>query len=588
MCGVFGYFGGQQNAGEIVFEGLKRLEYRGYDSWGVVTKVSDSLVVEKKTGKIGTAKLNGTSIGSLSLGHTRWATHGGVTDQNAHPHLDCAGEVAVVHNGIIENYSLLKEDLLKSGHKFVSGTDSEVAAHLIEQGLHKGQSPIKAIKDTIGKLKGYNALVVLIKNHPGFFAYSHGSPLVVAKAADAWLVASDASALLPHSQKLYFLDQGDFIAVNGDEASLSRLDTENLSPVPIKKVDWSFFEAEKGQWPHFMLKEIHEQAEVIPAIFGDPAKLNLVTPLLQSCSRLYLVGCGTAYHAALAGSYFLNQVLDIPVQAVVGSEFSGLSGKAKKGDLMLSLSQSGETMDTLEAVRHFKDNKLPVVAMVNALGSTLDRLADATLPLSAGPEIAVASTKAFTAKLSLLLSLAVALDLSAKTKLPLSGKIKRSVKAVLNETVQKQLKTIAKGLASNNHLYVIGRDSLYPVALEIALKIKEISYIHAEGMAGGELKHGTIALIETGTPVIVLAGTGHGRESALSSAAELKARGAKVIGISPLTDPVFDEWVNVDDLGDATGILMAIAGQLLAYYLTLDKGYDPDKPRNLAKSVTVK
>lgn len=592
MCGIFGYVGSKKTAADIVLAGLKSLEYRGYDSWGVaeVTDgkgVSPVIKIKKRAGKIGNATVESLPPSSFAFGHTRWATHGGVTDVNAHPHLDCTKKFAVIHNGIIENYVALKNELKKRGHTFVSDTDSEVVAHMVEEEYPK-HGLTKAVQLTFNKLEGLNAIIVISVFEKTLIAARNGSPLVVGFSAKANYLASDAAALLPYTKQVHFLEDDEMAIVETDKVQIYNARTGDRIRPHKQRLNWTVDQAEKGKYGHFMLKEIYEQ----PGIFSDIASTSVdhakhIDDLIKS-KDISLIGCGSAYHACVAGQYLFSKIAKAKVSAIIGSEFRYQADFITPKSAVIALSQSGETMDTLEAVKFAKKRKSRTIALVNVLGSTLYRIADEKILISAGPEKGVASSKAYTGKLAHLLLLAYGY----------AGKISEGRKSLMDATVEckrllrkdavSQIHGVAERMKSAEHVYCIGRGVSYPTALETALKIKEISYIHAEGFAAGELKHGVIALIEKGTPCIAFMPQDETFGDTLSGAMEMKARGGYIIGVSPVRHEVFDEWIEVRNIGDATILPNTLVGQLLAYDLTLMRGHDPDMPRNLAKSVTVK
>ena len=587
MCGIFGYVGDQQKAAEVVLRGLKALEYRGYDSWGIAVGKGQKLLTEKHIGKIGEARTKLTG-GLIGLGHTRWATHGGVTVENSHPHLDCQQKIAVVHNGIIENFEEIKKQLLEKNHTFRSETDTEVIPHLIEENLQR-YSLVESVRRAFNQLKGLNAVIVMDPNTEVFIAAKTGSPLVVGFADDANFLASDASSLLPHTRIVHFLEDGELVAVSKNEVSLFDVVSGKRLNLKKQELRWSVEEAELGRFPHFMIKEISEQPKVLNEILGQTSKLIPSTArLIEEAFGTYMVGCGTAAYAALCGTYLFSRIARHHVNFSFGSEFSYLTDFLTPESLVVAFSQSGETIDIIEAVKKSKEKQAQVLAITNVLGSTLYRLADHKLLLNAGPEKCVLATKSFTAKLAILLLLAEELNGSLATGKEKLRKAIDEVEKLLSPKGQTLIKRLAKKISSKEHIYVIGRGLSYPVALESALKIKEVSYIHAEGFAAGELKHGVIALIEKGTPCIVFAPNDETYGAVLSGAMEIKARGGLIIGVSFQPNAVFDFFIEVSDCGDASSIPNTVVAQLLGYYLALEKGYDPDKPRNLAKSVTVK
>jgi len=593
MCGIFGYVGPRPLAASLVLKGLKDLEYRGYDSWGIAAvpegaDAAGKIVVQKKTGKIGSATLDGFPASSFAFGHTRWATHGGVTDVNAHPHLDCTGTIAIIHNGILENYQEIKAKLLKKGHKFVSQTDTEVAVHLIEE-YAKTMLFSKAVQKAFNEMTGLNAFIAMDTKIKQFVAVRNGSPLVVGFGNKENYLASDAAALLPYTKQVHFLEDDEMAIVSAKGAMLFNART-GAHIMPRKQVlTWSLSQVEKGSYPYFMLKEIYEQPGILADIAADGASLAVeLAKKVKASSDISIIGCGTASYASLAGSILFNKIANRSVAWSLGSEFDDEVQFLGPKSLVVALSQSGETMDTLEAVRKAQKHNAKILSIVNVMGSTLYRDSDYQLLIGAGPEKGVASTKAFVGKIAHLLLLASASVGKVAEGQQMLTKTVRISKEVLADKSVNHIKALAKKIAKKQHVYVIGRGMSFPAALETALKIKEISYIHAEGFAAGELKHGVIALIEEGTPCIAFLPNDETYGANLAGAMEMKARGGYIIGVSHKPHDVFDYYIPVKDAGPATIIPNVIVAQLLAYYLTIERGFDPDMPRNLAKSVTVK
>lgn len=596
MCGIFGYVGKKNKTASLILEGLKRLEYRGYDSWGISVKrpkkesEKAKFVLEKHVGKIGNAKLNSELAGfvsSIGIGHTRWATHGGVTTANAHPHLDCSQTLAVVHNGIVENYEEIKKRLQKAGHKFVSETDTEVVPHLIEENLKSGKGFSTSVRDTFNELVGLNAIVVANTVSREIIAAKTGSPLVIGAADGNLFICSDVPALIPYTNKVMFLDDRE-MAILGEDVKVIKLPKGEPVTKSFEKVDWKFEDAEKGKFPHFMLKEIFEQPKVLRGIVENSTQIGELAGIADQAFGTYLVGCGSASYACLAGQYLFSSVAKKHANFAVGSEFGYLEDFLTPKSLVIALSQSGETIDVIESVEKAKKKKSKIFAIVNNLGSTLYRIADHKILLGAGPEKAVAATKSVTAKQAIMIILAFTLAQKGQQgREHLKLAIKESEK-ILEEKNLLKIKKVAVELTGKEHVYIIGRGISHPVALEAALKIKEISYIHAEGFAAGELKHGVIALIEKGTPCIVFAPNDETYNDTISGATEVKSRGGVIIGISHKNNEIFDHFLQVGDCDVASIIPNTVVAQLLAYFMAVKKGLDPDKPRNLAKSVTVK
>jgi glucosamine--fructose-6-phosphate aminotransferase (isomerizing) len=593
MCGIFGYIGSKNAAPSIVLGGLKSLEYRGYDSWGIAAisqkdEPKQTIVVKKRIGKIGSATTDDIPASTLAIGHTRWATHGGVTELNSHPHMDCTGSIAIIHNGIVENYAELKNMLKSEGHTFVSETDSEIIAHLIEQ-YAKTETFEDAFSHAFEKLIGFNAVIAISTAKRSIMAVRNGSPLVLGFGNHEQFLASDASALLPYTREVYFLHDKEIVRLTDTDIQSYDVATKSSVTLLPTHIEWSQASAEKNGFPNFMLKEIHEQPDMIERIIaGSHDEHTTLASMIKNARGAYLVACGSAFYAATAGSYLFSKVAKRHINTAVGSEFSYEEDFVTDKSLIIALSQSGETMDTLEAIRTAKKHGAKTAAIVNAIGSSLEREVDFSLPITAGPEKAVASTKAVTGKISHLLLLSHILANRYEEGIDVLKKAKQSMLSVLTPKTDTIINAIANTLVEQKHIYVIGRGLSYPAALETALKIKEISYIHAEGFAAGELKHGVIALIEPGTPCIAFLPNDETYGANLSGAMEMKARGGKIIGVSHAPHEIFDEYIEVPDAGVGTVIANIVVAQLLAYHLTIAKKLDPDMPRNLAKSVTVK
>jgi len=592
MCGIFGYVGGDGDAAGIVLHGLKQLEYRGYDSWGVAVAHDGRVALEKRVGKIGEAVAMLPPSG-MGLGHTRWATHGGVTEPNAHPHLDCTGRLALVHNGIVSNYRELRGPLVRAGHRFHSETDTEVVAHLVEDCLARtpagAEQFVGAVIAAFRRLDGLNAIAILDVHTGQLVAVKSGSPLVVGGGDGGNLLASDYAALLEHTRRVTFVDDRRAVLITREAIRLFDVDTGRELCPEITEVQWEAAAADLSGYPDFMTKEIHEQPAVLRRIgarHGGHARR--LAAMLREARDVFAVGCGSAGHAALAAQYLLARIAGRRVTFVTGSEFPYLADFVTKGSLVLAISQSGETIDVIDAVRAARARGARVAALVNVEGSSLWRLADYVVPLEAGPERCVLATKSFTAQLAVLLLTAYELTGTPETGARLVQEAADEIARMLADGRRDLIRWIAEGIRLREHLFVIGRGPSYPLALEAALKVKEVSYVHAEGFAGGELKHGVIALVEPGTPCLVLAPRDETLEDILSGAMEVKARGAMLIGIASESHEAFDYHIPVVDLGPATAIVNAAPAQLLGYYLALLRGCDPDKPRNLAKSVTVK
>lgn len=588
MCGILGYIGPKKNAANIVLDGLKTLEYRGYDSWGVAVNGGKKIAVEKHVGKIGGASTT-LAESSLGIGHTRWATHGGVTVENAHPHMDCDHRIALVHNGIVENYKELKEGLIKRKHTFASGTDTEVIVHLIEEELKKDDNLSHAVFSVFQKLHGLSAVVVMDQKTNALVVAKNGSPLVIGVGKGEYFVASDMSAILPHTKNMIFLEDH-MLATLTESIEVLSLKTGKKEKPNIQEVNWQQETAHLGAFKHFMVKEIAEQPVVIEHLANECLpEIKKLSNVVKSAHGTFFIAAGTAYHACLSGIYLFSRIAKIHVNSAIASEFNYVEDFLKKKSLVMAFSQSGETIDVVEPLTRAQEKGATIAAVVNVIGSTIYRMADYKMLLGAGPEKAVASTKAYIAKLTTLLLLAYSLDDKTKEILPYVHMAADEIRGMLDEKKLQKIKRLAKGLASAQSIFIIGRGMSYPSALEAALKIKEVTYIHTEGLAGGELKHGTIALIQKGTPCIVFAPLDETYEAIISNAIEIRSRGARIIGISPKNSEAFDDFIEIKDLKDATILTQIVPVQLLSYYIALAKGInDPDKPRNLAKSVTVK
>jgi glucosamine--fructose-6-phosphate aminotransferase (isomerizing) len=596
MCGIIGYTGHRKNAAQLVLDGLKTLEYRGYDSWGVaVVPLSEGdhnegtkIAVKKRVGKIGNADVKELPPGSLAFGHTRWATHGGVTIKNAHPHLDCTRTIALIHNGIFENYEEEKSKLLIKGHKFISDTDSEVIVHLIEEYKKRFSFP-QAVLRAFKQMDGLNAIIVLQEKENNLIAIRKGSPLVVGYGRDENFIASDAAAILPYTKRIHFLENEEMVIISPQKVDCFNVRTGKKIQPKKQLLNWTLAQNEKGSYPNFMLKEIYEQPGIVANIaINSVSQAEKLSKIIRKSYGSYLLGCGSASYVAMAGGYLFSKIAGRHINWAIGSEFSYQLDFLTAKSLVIALSQSGETMDILESVRLAKDKGAKVFALVNSFGSSLYRQADYKMLVGAGPEKSVASTKDVTAKLAHLILLSYALAGKTQDGRTVVNRGAVSAEKVLKPKNMANIKKLAKKLKNSRHIYVIGRGLSYPASLETAMKIKEISYVHAEGMAAGELKHGPLALVEKGTPCIVFIPADETYGASLAGAMEMKARGGYVIGISSKKHELFDYYLPVEDAFEATIIPNIITGQILAYYLTMECGLDPDKPRNLAKSVTVK
>jgi glucosamine--fructose-6-phosphate aminotransferase (isomerizing) len=607
MCGIVGYVG-KEKAVPLLLEGLKRLEYRGYDSAGIAVLEDKGLIFEKCAGKISAleALLQEKKFDSTTgIAHTRWATHGEPTDLNAHPHLDCKGKIAVVHNGIIENYHSLRELLDRKGHKFTSDTDTEILAHLIEE-YYDGDL-MEATQAALSQVEGTYGIAVLCKDSPRqIVAARHGSPLVIGTGKGENFVASDVAAILRYTNKVVYLEDREVALVDPENFVISTVDKTEVTP-QIEEISWTLDQIEKGGFPHFMLKEIFEQPTTLRnAIRGrlnyeeGTARLNglnLQYEELHLIDRVILSACGTAWHAALVGEYMIEDAARIPVEVEYASEFRYRSPIINDGTVLFVISQSGETTDTQAALREAKRKGATALGICNVVGSTIARETDGGVYIHAGPEIGVASTKAFTSQMMVLSLVSLLLGRMRTMSLERGRKIIDAMYKIPDQVEQilkkdADIKAIAgKYYKKDNFLY-LGRGFNFPVALEGALKLKEISYIHAEGYPAAEMKHGPIALIDDNMPVVVVALKDKVHDKVLSNIAEIKARKGKIIAVATEGDEEIADKVDhviyiPDTLELLTPILSVIPLQLLAYHVAVMRGCNVDQPRNLAKSVTV-
>lgn len=586
MCGIFAYVGNRQDSPELILNGLKTLEYRGYDSWGIAIGQDGQIITEKKTGKIGDAQttLPNSTIG---VGHTRWATHGGVSQLNAHPHLNSDKTIAVVHNGIVENYRELKAHLIDDGYSFVSETDTEVIAHLMDKHI-KGCDFKTALCKTFSELVGSNAVCVLHIPSGSIGVCRNGSPVAVGIGKDEHFIGSDVTAFLPHTKKVIFLEDGQGAVITRKKYHVFDIAShKNLSVKPTI-LDWEAEAAQKDGYPHYLLKEIMEQLVTVPKTAHiNHDELKMAARLIRAARKTIVTACGSASFCALASKYMFA-LYGVHVEVCAAYESDATLEFVDQDTVVIAISQSGETADTLLAIKKSKARGAKIISVINARGSTLERLSDVNLMVGSGPEIAVVSTKAFTAQLATLYRLA---GLSASKPTDLKIEVDDTGKKLskwLTKNKLKEISRIAAKLHSAQDLYILGKGIQYPAAMECALKVKEASYIHGEAFSSGELKHGVIALIESGTPCLVVAAADVYQGEVRSSAAEVKARGGYIIGIAPYAAPEFDTTIKTPDLGVLTILGNVIVGQLLGYYCAVARGADPDKPRNLAKSVTVK
>jgi glucosamine--fructose-6-phosphate aminotransferase (isomerizing) len=591
MCGIFGYVGDRKDATVMAVEGLKSLEYRGYDSWGVAWKEGGTLRHKKEIGKI--SGVDGATLSSdcgLAIGHTRWATHGGVSAVNSHPHFNKDKTIAVVQNGIFENYQELRDELKAKGYVFVSETDTEVAPHLIEEYLKETKDFAQAVRMACRRFTGRFAIVVINTETDMLVAARTGSPLIVGvEKGSGYFVASDIPAFMRHTRTVQYIDDGEMVVSDGKTILFCDMFTGEEKPKREIEITWSAEQSEKGDFAHYMMKEIMDQKEsVARSVNQNDDEIMEVAEAIRNAKGTFLVACGTAHKACWAAEYFFSVVAAHHVNVASASEFKVYHHFLKPESLLIVVSQSGETADVLEAITVAKSKGSKVLAIVNVKGSSIDRAADYTLLINAGPERAVASTKAFTGQLSVLLLVAHALAGKLQQGKQLLLETSSMINDMLNPRYIERIEKLAGRIKAEEDMYIIGKSWNYPLALESAIKIQEVSYIHAEGFAGGDLKHGPIALIDKGTVCVVLAGNDETLPDILSNAMQLKARGAVVIGVAPENNEIFEEWLRVPDAGPAQPIVNVLPIQILAYFLAVQRGKDPDMPRNLAKSVTVK
>ena len=615
MCGIIGYIG-KKAAAPIILEGLRRLEYRGYDSAGLAVLGDSVLEVRKKLGKIdeGLAPLVKTSpvTGTLGIGHTRWATHGVPCDENSHPHLDASGRIAVVHNGVIENYDLLKQRLAKAGHKFKSTTDTEVLAHLIGENYAKRggsgkEALVTSVMDALREVIGTYGLAVICADCPDLMVGARrGSPLIIGIGKDEHYVTSDANAIVAHTKKVVYLNDYDVATITAGSFEVSNLGADTAN-VQISNLEFSQEDAARGKHAHFMLKEIYEQPQTILNALrgrldfeGATAKfggLNMSMAELRSIDRIVIAASGTSWHAALVGEYLIEELAQLPVEVEFAHEFCYRNAPLEKNTVLLVLSQSGETADTLAALREAKRRGHRALAIVNVVGSTIARESDGGIYMHAGPEIGVASTKAFVSTLTVLTLLAVHLGRMRMLSANRAREIMKALEALPKqvEKILAQNETIKK-LAQKYHkaedFFFLGRGYTFPVALEGALKLKEISYIHAEGYSAAEMKHGPIALIDADTPTVFVVPQDSMYDKTMANLAMIRARKGPVIAVATAGDKaiakVADDVIYLPPLPEPVSpILATIPLQLFAYHIAVARGCDVDKPRNLAKSVTV-
>ncbi|WP_320046759.1 glutamine--fructose-6-phosphate transaminase (isomerizing) [uncultured Ilyobacter sp.] len=607
MCGIVGYVGDRDASG-VILDGLSRLEYRGYDSAGIAVSSGDKLIVKKKQGRLRILQdyIDKNPIeGHVAIGHTRWATHGKPSDENSHPHSNSSENISVVHNGIIENYIEIKKELIEKGYEFLSDTDTEVLAHLLD--LYLEEDFFATIQKVLKKVKGSYGLGILNTKYPDtVFCARKDSPLVIGLGKDENFIASDVPALLKYTKDVYFLENGEIGIVKKDSVEVYDIEKNEIKKEKVT-IEWSLEQATKAGYPHFMLKEINEQPEGIRETikrrvdennlihFDD---INLGKEELKAIKDIYIIACGTAYNAGLQGRFALQKIAKIKADADIASEFRYSDPFMDETTLVILVSQSGETLDTLAALREAKQKGAKTLAITNVIGSSIAREADNVIYTWAGPEIAVASTKAYTTQVVVFYMLSLYI---AKLKEIISDEDYTTILKGLNEIPEKiekiiaqedKIKAIAKKIKDCTQGFYLGRGLDYSVATEASLKMKEVAYMHTEAFASGELKHGTIALIEDDIPVVAITTQSNLFEKSISNIKEVKARGAYVISVTQenntVVEEISDEVIYIPESDDLiAGITAIVPLQLLAYHVSAMRGIDVDKPRNLAKSVTV-
>lgn len=608
MCGIVGYVGSKQ-AAPILLDGLSKLEYRGYDSAGIAVIDNDKIDLKKAKGRLAvlSEKIDGGAAmhGTVGIGHTRWATHGEPSDVNSHPHLSMSGRFAVVHNGIIENYISLKKKLISKGFEFVSETDTEVIAHLFEY-YYKGDI-VDAMIKVIERVEGSYALGVLCSDFPDrFVAVRKASPMIVGLGEGENFIASDVTAILKHTRNVYYLEDNEIVVLERDNVTVYNMDKEEVEK-EVFVVNWDVSAAEKGGYEHFMMKEMEEQPKALRDTISPRIKdgkivlddISLTTEDIKKIRKIFIVACGSAYHVGFVGKYIIEKMCRIPVEVQVASEFRYCDPLVGKDDLVIVISQSGETADTLAGLKEAKNHGARILSIVNVVGSAIANASDDVIYTWAGPEIAVATTKAYSTQLAVMYL--ISLYMADKLGMVTSGEYAKYLKDIeaLPEKVKEilehkdNIQYLASLFYSSHSIFFIGRNLDYAVSLEGSLKLKEISYIHSEAYAAGELKHGTISLIEEGTLVVALATGNDLFDKTISNVKEVKARGAVVMGLTTrehyddMAD-VCDHVVIIPDSDEFTLPSLAVVPlQLFGYYVASLKGCDIDKPRNLAKSVTV-
>ena len=584
MCSIIGYYG-KNLAAPILVKGLEKMEYRGYDSVGIATKSENEILVKKGTGRVievnKAIKLDSLP-GIAGIGHTRWATHGQVNDKNAHPHPSNSGKIAIVHNGIIENFNELKEKLLSDGFEFKSETDTEVIANLIQQNFEKNHDIKQTIIETVSQLKGHYTFVVIFEDGTLVGARFH-EPLIVGVGKNSYYLSSDVLGFIEKTDDAIYVENENFVMINNLGLQICNFNGDEVKH-QITKVSKEFADVYKGDYAHFTLKEISEQPETIIRA-GDDTQIGNMVQHISKSENLYITGSGTSYNAARISRYLMSKYAKLKIESIISSELPFSPDSIEKNSTLIAISQSGESADVLEAVKIAKESGAKILSIVNHLNSSLSQESDVVISLNCGPEIGVAATKSFTSQLAILYKITNNL---CNTCMNLDWKkVSDSISKILSDN--SKIRELAKELKDVSDIYVLGRGIHFPIAKEAALKLKELTYIHAEGIPAGELKHGPLALMDSNVYVLIINPDDSTYNDTLNSANEIKARGAKIIGISDKKSDVYDYWIEIPSIDEALySMIEIIPIQLLAYYAAIEKDTDPDYPRNLAKSVTVK
>jgi len=586
MCSIIGYFG-KKIAAPIIVNGLKRMEYRGYDSVGVATESENQIELKKGIGKVNEVNLKihlDKLPGKIGIGHTRWATHGKVTEANAHPHPSNSGKIAIVHNGIIENFEELKKQLENEGYSFKSETDSEVIANLLQKNYELTKDVKETILKTVSKLKGHFSFVAMFENGQLAAARFH-EPLIIGIGKDDFFLSSDVLGFIEYTDDAIYMENGNFVILDKNKFQIFDFNGEHAK-YGITKVSKEFADAYKEDYTHFTLKEIFEQHEtILKAGEKTPDAIEKTVDYIRHAKNIYITGSGTSYNSALIAKQIFSKYAKIKAEPIISSELQFAPDSIEENSILIAISQSGESADVLDAVRIAKEANCKIICIVNMLTSSLARESDVVIGMNCGPEIGVAATKSFTSQLVILYKIVQKLsnnDITINFE-----KFSASILKTLQSTTK--IQQIAKELKEISDIYVLGRGINYPIAIEAALKLKELTYIHAEGIPGGELKHGPLALMDSNVFVIIINPNDSTYSDTLTSAREIKARGAKIIGVSDIESDVYDYWIEIPKIDEVLyPISEIIPIQLLSYYAALEKETDPDYPRNLAKSVTVK